>query len=101
MRHSFDRWGHSGNLGRVIFLSVRDALTVPAHPDSKRQNRRKQRDLARHGARTLKRAGVVSCPAQKINKKREIKEMQQRMREEQKKMAKAVAARLLGVKRAA
>lgn len=101
LSNAYSRWGNAGYLGRIVFLSCRDSLNASAHPDSKRQDRRKRRDIARYGARTLKRAGVVSCPAQKINKKRELKEMQQRMREQEKRMAKAVAARLLGVKRAA
>lgn len=101
MRHNSLNWGRMGRLGRVIFLSVREALHAPAHPDSKRQDRRKARDLARYGARVLKRAGVVTCPIAQGHKRREFKEMQQRMREEEKKRTREVASRLLGVKRAA
>lgn len=98
MRHPCERWGRYGDLQRLVFLSVRDALHSPAHPDSKRQERRKQRDLARYGARVLKESRVTSCPVQKTNRRRELRDIQRRLQEEQKEFAKAIAARLLGRK---
>jgi hypothetical protein len=48
--------------GRAVAHSVQgahDVLAAPGHPDSKRQARRKARDLARHGSRTFKTSEVV------------------------------------------
>jgi hypothetical protein len=96
MRHPCERWGTDRLLNKLIFLAVREALNAPAHPDSKRQDRRKQRDLTRYGARILKRDGVLSCPARKINGRRERKDMQRRLADERKEMARNVSLRLQG-----
>jgi len=89
MRHPCER-GTQRELRRVVLFAVRDALNSPAHPDSKRQARRKERDLTRYGGRILKQASVTSCPV--------TREMRKRIREEQEKFAAACAARLLGRK---
>jgi hypothetical protein len=96
-----DRWGNYPTLGRIVFLTVREALHGHPHPDSKRQERRKARDLTRYGARILKQARVTSCPVTRISKRREVKLMRQRIREENERQAREVAARLLGSKHAA
>lgn len=57
-------------LEQVVFLAVREALNAPAHPDSKRQDRRKQRDSQRYGARVLKSQGFYSCPIMSKRAKR-------------------------------
>ena len=91
------RWVPQGGLAEIIFLCVREVLDPsPAHPDSKRTARRKARDLERQGARILKQSSVSCSPAKKTSKRREIKEMQARLREDREKMAAAVARRLLG-----
>ena len=108
MRHPCDR-GRMGKLGKLVFLAVRDALYSPAHPDSKRQERRRQRDLARYGARIMKASGEVYCAGKSTNARkvlrRELREARERRREEtrreQLRMARAVAERLLGRRRAA
>lgn len=95
MRHSCER-GRQRELKQVIFLAVREALNAPAHPDSKRQDRTKRRDLARYGARVLKESCVTSCPIRKISKRKDFRDMQRRMAEEQREMARKIAARLQG-----
>lgn len=96
MRHPCERWGSNYTLKRLVFLAVRDALQQPAHPDSKRQARRRARDLERHGARVLKESCVTSCPVTRNSKKREVREMRHRLQAEQEKTASTVADRLLG-----
>ena len=96
------RWVPQRGLAEIIFLCVREVLDPsPAHPDSKRTARRKARDLERQGARILKQRSVSCSPAKKTRKRREIKEMQARLKQDREKMAAAVAARLLGRKHAA
>ena len=95
------RWIPQRYLAQVVLRAIRDALEAPAHPDSKRTARRKARDLERHGARILKQSSVSCSPAKKTSKRREIKEMQARLREDREKMAAAVARRLLGGRHAA
>lgn len=97
MRHQCERWGSNPTLGKLVFLSVRVALYAPAHPDSKRQDRRKRRDLERYGARLLKQDHVLSCPAKKSSKKREVKSMRARMEAERESKAFEVARRLQGL----
>lgn len=63
-------------LGKVVYVAVREALHNPPHPDSKRQARRKARDLERYGARMLKEVSVTSCPPQKNDKRQDIKTIQ-------------------------
>lgn len=46
----------------VTVQGARDFLSSPGHPDSKRQQRCKQRSLTRHGARVLKQSGQVTSP---------------------------------------
>ena len=92
------RWMPQRYLAQVVLRAIRDALESPAHPDSKRQDRRKRRDLERYGARILKQSSVSCSPAKKMRKRREIKLMMQRIREEQEKFAAKCAARLLGNK---
>jgi hypothetical protein len=85
--------------GRTVACTVqgaRDVLAAPGHPDSKRQDRCKRIDLVRHGARILKRDGVLSCPARKISGRRERRDMQRRLAEERKEMARNVSLRLQG-----
>lgn len=51
--------------GQTVAVSVqgaRDRFASPGHPDSKRQERRKLRDLTRHGGRALKMAEVSYTP---------------------------------------
>jgi hypothetical protein len=95
MRHPCGR-GIYQSLGKVVFFAVREALNAPAHPDSKRQDRRKRRDLERYGARILKRDGVLSCPVMRINGWRERRDMQRRLADERKEMARNVSLRLQG-----
>jgi len=86
-------------LKQVVFFAVREALNAPAHPDSKRQERRKRRDLERYGARVLKREYVVSCPDASISKRQQRHEMKMiilRDEREKKEFARKVAERLLG-----
>ncbi|CAM5998718.1 unnamed protein product [Sphagnum balticum] len=85
-------------LKTVVFLAVRSALYAPAHPDSKRQARRKQRDLTRYGARVLKQDHVTSCPPVRTNKRHELRHMRERMEIERKEYEAQVTARLLGRK---
>lgn len=93
------KWVPQRALAEIIFLSVREVLApVKGHPDSKRQARRKARDLTRYGARTLKATGEIYIPSPRPKKKRELKAMQHRMREEQEKFARECAARLLGMR---
>lgn len=102
MGRAYERWGSAQRLlARIVFLSVRDALNSCPHPDSKRQARRKRRDLERHGARVLKQSNVCIQVEQKTRKRREIKLMRARIKKEQEEFAKTVAARLLGRKHAA
>ena len=84
------------SLSEVIFLSVWDALISHPHPDSKRQDRRKRRDLERYGARILKQSSVSCSPAKKTSKRREIKAMRLRLQEERKEFARKIATRLMG-----
>ena len=95
------RWVNNRALTEVVFLSVRDALNSPAHPDSKRQARRKARDLERYGGRILKQSNVSCQPPVKISKRREFKEMRVRIQLEQVEFARKCTARLLGRKHAA
>lgn len=97
MRHPCERWGRQSDLQKLVFLSVREALYAPAHPDSKRQDRRKRRDLERYGARLLKQEHVVSCPANKFSKQREVKAMRARIEAENKNTAHHLARRLRGL----
>ena len=91
------RWTLQRGLTEVVFIAVRDALQSCPHPDSKRQARRKARDLERHGARILKASNVtVQLGNNHPRKRREIKELVKRHREEQAKFARECAARLLG-----
>jgi hypothetical protein len=90
------RWVAQRGLSEVIFLSVWDALISHPHPDSKRQDRRKRRDLERHGARILKQSSVSCSPAKKTNKRREVKAMRLRIQEERKEFARKIATRLMG-----
>ena len=91
------RWVPQRGLAEIIFLCVRDALDPsPAHPDSKRQDRRKRRDLERHGARILKQSSVSCSPAKKISKRREVKAMRLRLQAERKEFASKIATRLMG-----
>ena len=85
--------------GRAVACTVqaaRDCFESPGHPDGKRQGRCKARNLARYGARILKRSGVFTCPVRRTNKRREARDMQRCLEEERKEMAAIVAARLLG-----
>lgn len=98
MRHPCER-GRQYELKQLIFLSVREALYAPAHPDSKRQERNKRRDLERYGARLLKESRVLSCPATaniRRDRKREIKRFTAQLWQEQKVVAHIVARRLNG-----
>jgi hypothetical protein len=95
MRHPCSK-GIYQSLGKVVFFAVREALNAPAHPDSKRQDRRKRRDLERYGARVLKRDGVISCPVTRTDGKRERRDMQRRLADERKQMARNVSLRLQG-----
>lgn len=61
MRHPNER-GRQRELRQVVFLAVREALNAPAHPDSKRQARRRQRDLTRYGGRAFKMSEVSYTP---------------------------------------
>jgi hypothetical protein len=61
MRHPCER-GRQRDLKQVVFFAVREALNAPAHPDSKRQERRKRRDLERYGSRAFKTAEVSYTP---------------------------------------
>ena len=86
--------------GRAVACTVqaaRDCFESPGHPDGKRQRRCKARNLARYGARILKRSGVFTCPVRRTNKRREVRDMKRRLEQEQQKMAAIVAARLLGI----
>ena len=91
------RWVPQRGLAEIIFLCVREVLDPsPAHPDSKRQDRRKRRDLERYGARILKQSSISCSPAKKTSKRREIKAMRLRLQEERKEQAAIIAGRLLG-----
>lgn len=71
--------------GQVLARTVQgasDRLMSPGHPDSKRQARRKQRDLARHGSREFKLSEAVYTPLL--------------LREEQRIFTGFVASRLMG-----
>ena len=89
-------WIPQRYLAQVVLRAIRDALESPAHPDSKRQDRRKRRDLERHGARILKQSSVSCSPAKKTNKRREIKAMRLRLQAERKEFASKIATRLTG-----
>ena len=89
--------GADGQTVAVTVQGARDILAAPGHPDGKRQTRCKRRDLERHGARILKQVSVTSCPPMRINKRREVREVQRMMQVEMDLMARKVAARLLGV----
>jgi hypothetical protein len=90
------RWIPQRYLAQVVLRAIRDALESPAHPDSKRQSRRKDRDLERHGARILKQSSVSCSPAKKTSKRREVKAMRLRLQEERKEFASKIATRLMG-----
>jgi hypothetical protein len=90
------RWIPQRYLAQVVIRAIRDALESPAHPDSKRQDRRKRRDLERHGARILKQSSVSCSPAKKTSKRREIKAMRLRLQAERKEFASKIATRLMG-----
>jgi hypothetical protein len=91
------RWVPQRGLAEIIFLCVREVLDPsPAHPDSKRQDRRKRRDLERYGARILKQSSVSCSPAKKTRKRAEIKEMRARLQKEREQHAAIIARRLLG-----
>ena len=89
-------WIPQRYLAQVVLRAIRDALESPAHPDSKRQDRRKRRDLERHGARILKQSSVSCSPAKKTSKRREVKAMRLRLQEERKEFARKIATRLMG-----
>jgi len=95
MRHPCSR-GIYQSLGKVVFLAVREALNAPAHPDSKRQDRRKRRDLERYGARILKRDGVLSCPARKNSEQQDAKRIVAQFRKDELFAARILAGRLNG-----
>lgn len=95
MRHPNER-GRQRELRQVVFLAVREALNAPAHPDSKRQERSKRRDLERYGARVLKESRVLSCPPVRCNKRREVRDMQRRLAEDRKRLALHLSLRLQG-----
>ena len=90
------RWVPQRGLAEIIFLCVRDALYSHPHPDSKRQDRRKRRDLERYGARILKQSSVSCSPAKKTSKRREVKAMRLRLQAERKEFASKIATRLMG-----
>jgi hypothetical protein len=90
------RWIPQRYLAQVVIRAIRDALESPAHPDSKRQDRRKRRDLERYGARILKQSSVSCSPAKKTSKRREIKAMRLRLQAERKEFASKIATRLMG-----
>jgi hypothetical protein len=90
------RWIPQRYLAQVVLRAIRDALESPAHPDSKRQDRRKRRDLERYGARILKQSSVSCSPAKKTRKRAAIKEMRARLQEERKEFASKIATRLMG-----
>ena len=90
------RWMPQRYLAQVVLRAIRDALESPAHPDSKRQDRRKRRDLERHGARILKQSSVSCSPAKKTSKRREVKAMRLRLQVERKEFASKIATRLMG-----
>jgi hypothetical protein len=90
------RWIPQRYLAQVVLRAIRDALESPAHPDSKRQDRRKRRDLERYGARILKQSSISCSPAKKTSKRREIKAMRLRLQAERKEFASKIATRLMG-----
>jgi hypothetical protein len=86
---SCEKWIYCPIRGKFAFLSAWEPSMHP-HPDGK------HRDLVRHGARILKRSGVVSCPVQRTDKRRELRDMRNRLQMERKEFAMRVAARLAG-----
>jgi hypothetical protein len=95
MRHPCER-GAYRTLANLVLSAVRQAFDSPAHPDSKRQAKRRQRDLERYGARILKQSSVSCSPAKKTSKRREIKAMRLRLQVERKEFASKIATRLMG-----
>jgi hypothetical protein len=102
MGRPYEQWGTPQRLlARIVFLSVRDALNARPHPDSKRQARRKARDLERYGARMLKVSNVTCQSPTRTSKRQEFKKIQLELKIEREQQARKVAARLLGRKHAA
>jgi len=56
-RHRGDTEYRRNPLAHLILEAVRYAFEQPSHPDSKRQSRRRLRDLQRRRARQLKAEG--------------------------------------------